>query len=612
MLISLTSNHPELFRPIIFKKDRLNIILATKSKGVDDKGSRNGLGKSTFVNLICYCLGMNVDLNEEIPKEDLPGWTFTLALEIRGRSISVTRGLDAPDDITVTGDLTGCPNLPQADMVLENGYRFKEKEWRQALCWLFFGLQPADFASEQQRTQPPEYQSLISHFIRRYFDDPVRVNRMEANVKAEMAITFLLGLDWQYLATAKELRSRDKEAEVRISAANSRMKEWKRKRESLESECRILEGKIKEAEKGLATFNTIPHAQLVEDSVEKLTEQINRLDRKIARNRRLLNSAEGSKLIKYVSFDPVVGFYNELGVTFTEKARHTLEQVADFHNSLTINREGFLQEQIDSIKTRMERDEKIREELVKRRQHAMVATEANNAFKDYVERTKSLESMKQDLIVKQDCLRQVSNGEAEKDLIAQERQKLVDQAKEAHEKLRPVWEAENEYFASLIKDLYGITDATLGITVKNKDGDCGISYKPTFPTDRSLGKKKLKAFAFDMTIFEHQKVEESGIDFMVHDSVLYESSDSRQYAKALKLVAELCEKRHLQYIGVMNSDDVDTDDFRNQMSKEEIDSYVIHRLSDDPSGKETLFGFFFPVVDENEKEEKKVDAENKS
>lgn len=597
MLIRLESNH-ESFRPVVFKRNRLNIILATKSKSGDRKGSRNGLGKSCLVSILCYCLGMNVDMENEIPRADLPGWSFTLTFEVRKRLIVVTRGLDDIDDIVVTGDLSGYPNLPQPELDVANGYKLKERDWRHLVCWLFFGLLPTDFLDGNESAKPPEYQSLISHFLRRYFDDPVRVNRTEANVRAEMAITFLLGLDWQYLASAKELRARDKEAQLKIDGANSRLKEWQSKRELLKQECRLLASKIDEAERALAQYNTIPHAQLVEESVEQLTKEINRLDRKMSRNRNLLKSAQNSQVVRYVSFDPVVRFYDELGSAFTEGAKHTLKQVKAFHDNLTVNRSGFLDAQISSLTKALADDQVKLDDLIARRQKSVDATNANSAFEDYRRRSKDLEEKKSELAVKKDCLDRLSKGEEELAVIAQERQRLVAQAREVHEKLRPIWETEDRYFADLISSLYGIKGATLGIAIKGRDSECGMSYKPTFQTDRSLGKKKMKAFAFDLTIFDHQKTGESGVDFMVHDSVLYESSDSRQYARALKIVAELCERKQLQYIGVINSDDMETDDFKKILPKEEVDKYVVHKLTDEPSGKGALFGFFFPVVEE--------------
>ena len=222
-------------------------------------------------------------------------------------------------------------------------------------------------------------------------------------------------------------------------------------------------------------------------------------------------------------------------------------------------------------------------------------------FEEYTRRTSSLAQFKEDYAVKMDCLRQLQNGEEGRRLTETERVKLVQSAQELHEKLRPIWEAEEKQFASIINQLYSdaipptnVGDTTLGIKIRKDSRDCGISYAPHFWGDRSEGKKKLKAFAFDLVILTQQKEIKTAVDFMIHDSVLYESSDSRQYAKALMLISEICAKQGVQYISVMNSDDVTTDDFKAIMPEEVVDAHVIHRLTDTLDGSQTLLGEFFP------------------
>ena len=588
------------FREITFRPNSLNIILAEKHKNTAATASRNGLGKSTFVNIICFCLGINVDLTNDLPLSELPGWKWTLEIDIQGNPYSITRGTDQPNTIFVRGNLEKCPiaGVPSDDGL---GTWYEEKAWRNVLCWYFFGLSPQDALGQNGAARPPEYQSLMSHFVRRYFDDPVRVKWSDSRVNSELAITYLLGLDWQYLAQAKELRAKDREAEEKINAARARMQEWKSKNEALETECKVLLRKIEEAEAALKKFNTTPHKLLVEDSSEALTKAISRLERKLLRNKRILESARKSKRYNYVSFEPVTEFYSELGITFTEGAKRTYEEVRSFHDKLTVNRGALLDDQIAVIEEENRQLSAELKKLEQRREKLTAALKSNDMFEEYTRRTSSLAQFKEEYAVKMDCLRQLQNGEEGRRLTETERVKLVQSAQELHEKLRPIWEAESKQFASIVNQLYSdaippanVGETTLGIKIRKDSRDCGISYAPHFWGDRSEGKKKLKAFAFDLVILAQQKEIKTAVDFMIHDSVLYESSDSRQYAKALMLVSDICTKQGVQYISVMNSDDVTTDDFKAIMSKEVVDAHVIHRLTDTLDGSQTLLGEFFP------------------
>ena len=588
------------FREITFSPNSLNIILAERHKNTAATASRNGLGKSTFVNIICVCLGMNVDTNNDLPLSELPGWKWTLEIEIRGKTYSITRGTDQPEMIYVRGDLAECPvsGVPDKD---GHGTWYEEKAWRNVLCWYFFDLSPQDALGRHDTAKPPEYQHLMSHFVRRQFDDPVRVKWSDSRVNSELAITYLLGLDWQYLAQAKELRSKDRAAEERINAAKARMQEWNRKKDALEAECKALLRKIEEAEAGLKEFNSAPHKVLVEGSDAELTKEIAKLERKLVRNKRILESARKSKTYRYVPFEPIIHFYENLGHTFTAGAKHTYEEVRSFHDKLTVNRGALLEDQITVIEEECRQISAKLRKLIQKRKELNAAIESNNLFEEYTRRTVSLAQFREEYAVKMDCLRQFQNGEEARRLAEEERIKLVQSAQELHEKLRPIWEAEEKQFASIINQLYSdaippanVGDTTLGIRIRKDSKDCGISYAPHFWGDRSEGKKKLKAFAFDLVLLTHQKEIKTAVDFMIHDSVLYESSDSRQYAKALMLVSEICEKQKVQYISVMNSDDVTTDDFKAIMSEEKVTAHVIHRLTDTLDGSQTLLGEFFP------------------
>ena len=132
------------------------------------------------------------------------------------------------------------------------------------------------------------------------------------------------------------------------------------------------------------------------------------------------------------------------------------------------------------------------------------------------------------------------------------------------------------------------------LMIKINDGsNFGISYAPHFKSDRSLGKRKLKTLGFDLTLFDHQRTSGGFIDFMVNDSVLFESSDSRQFAEALVFIYEFCTRTNSQYITVLNSDDAQTKDFTSAIAYEDLKKkYVIHTLSDaGPEG--TLLGVPF-------------------
>src|ERR1700722_16698558 len=86
-LIRLGANK-RTFHTIEFQ-DGFNLIVAERTKESTKKDSRNGLGKSTAVDILNYCLGKGG--RGQVPAvDDLAGWAFTLEAEILGAIVILT------------------------------------------------------------------------------------------------------------------------------------------------------------------------------------------------------------------------------------------------------------------------------------------------------------------------------------------------------------------------------------------------------------------------------------------------------------------------------------------------------------------------------------------
>lgn len=84
---------------------------------------------------------------------------------------------------------------------------------------------------------------------------------------------------------------------------------------------------------------------------------------------------------------------------------------------------------------------------------------------------------------------------------------------------------------------------------------------------------------------EHRK--ELRIDFLIHDSTIFDGVDPRQRAHALELAAAMSEKYGFQYICTLNSDMVPANDFSPDFDFERL---IRIRLTDTDAGG-SLLGF---------------------
>lgn len=607
MLKRLTANQ-RCFRPITFRENSLNLVIASKNGASTKTASRNGLGKSTFVNVIAFCFGLEVDTKRDLPLGELAGWEWTLTFTNGNSEYEVSRGASKPEIVRVKGDLSGCPVTGVQEAVINEGIvtSYKIGEWREVLKWLFFDLSPQQNDTDDGNGVFPGYHVLMSHFVRQNFDDPVCATPEDKRSASELAITYLLGLDWHFLAEAKDVRRMKSEADGLMSVAKVKIDQYHTDRETLRSECDRIEQEIKAAEKALDNFDTVPQAKLVEGSLYEYAVKIAALDRQIVTKSRLLTSARETQHSKVVPTEPMVKFYEEIGLAFSEEAKKkTLDEVRRFHLKLTQNRDSLIEKQIELLELELLSLRKERDAVNARRIELAASINAKAALEDYHRRVNALNIQKEELCKKREGLELHDQGAEIREKAEKRRKELIAAAREALEKLKEKIAEEESLFRGIIERLYAgaippenATETTLGIEIRDKKDNFGITYRPQFWGDRSGGKNRLKCFAFDMVILNEQPWIGSNVRFMVHDSVLYDSSDSRQIANALKFVSELCERKGLQYICTINSDDISNDDFSGIFPEDELKKYVIRELDDDPSGANKFLGQNYPVKPE--------------
>ena len=100
MIHSIKCDKPS-FKAIHFKQG-FNVILAERTKESSKKDSRNGLGKSTLIEIIHFCLGGKK--GETLNKHQLNDWTFTMEIDLVGKKYSISRNTSDANKIFIEGD----------------------------------------------------------------------------------------------------------------------------------------------------------------------------------------------------------------------------------------------------------------------------------------------------------------------------------------------------------------------------------------------------------------------------------------------------------------------------------------------------------------------------
>ena len=105
----------------------------------------------------------------------------------------------------------------------------------------------------------------------------------------------------------------------------------------------------------------------------------------------------------------------------------------------------------------------------------------------------------------------------------------------------------------------------------------------------SVGIGNMVIFCFDLTIAVLAHRAGRAPDFLVHDSHLFDGVDERQIARALTLAREVMAEEGMQYIAMLNSDDLQKAERRGFNSEGSI---IEPRLTD-ARADGGLFGFRF-------------------
>ena len=227
MIHEITANQTS-FRPIRLKPG-LNVILADRTEGSSRRDTRNGLGKSTLVEIIHFCLGAQIRSGRGLAIPALAEWAFTMDVSLADERITVTRALAEPNIVTVSGLGEDWSDIPQVNLMGERS--FTQMQWRAFLGKALFSL-PTTKAPKYN----PSFRSLISYFVRRghhAFGDPFSHFRNQRTWDVQLHVALLLGLEWNHAVQWQRIKDRDTDLKEPPQARGRRrraLRRWQHRR----------------------------------------------------------------------------------------------------------------------------------------------------------------------------------------------------------------------------------------------------------------------------------------------------------------------------------------------------------------------------------------------
>lgn len=557
------------FKKIQFNKG-INIILAEGDDNTEN--SRNGLGKTTLVHIIHFCLGGTPN-KKYLPEDTFNDWEFTISIDISNEKIYAKRSFNEKSIIIVEGNFSKFPLKPTYSEEKEI-YFYTLNEWKEVLGTSLLGLK-----NEKEFRFKPTFRKVISYFIRRDEDikkSPFKTSSTHKNIDVIDCTSFCVGLDWKLMSKYKEYGDEIK----RLNENFSNLKSIHGSKGQLVPEMNRLKKDLTKIKEDLDNYKVHESYRQIEKSADILSKEIQELVEKTIFLNKKIDIYEESIKEETIDDINVEEIYNEINFYFPENVKKTLRESKEFHKNIIFNRTNFLKTEIQSIKNDLSL---INQEIeIKSDKKAGYMDILNNfgALNEYNNMQKYYTEQKSEYELIVNIIKQF-------DEITNKKNKLKVKLLELESRFQINYDENINHLNSLI-DIFSDNSSYLYDVPGDLIIECsekGFEYNVDIPRINSTGKTKMIVLCYDLMLLENF-VGYNYIDFLIHDSNIFDGVDSRQYASALNLIYEKTTKFDMQYICMLNSDSIpDNLNFN-------IEDHVVLELNDN-SIEGTLLGFEF-------------------
>ena len=579
MIRSVRSNKAT-FRPVKFEPG-FNVVLADRTDKSSQKDSRNGAGKSLLVEIIHFCLGGSAGTS--LKKKELRDWRFTLDLQLGGKDVSVTRGLDHPNKVEVTGDIAFVPTdvlLP----ITGGSFQMKTSEWSRSLGAVVFGLPP----DEKPQPFTPRFRSLFPFFARSgrdAFSSPFRHNRQTKVGEQQISNSFLLGLGWDYARQWQLLRERDTLLKVYKQASEAGIAQLvSGSLGELEAERVRLDQSAKRTEDNLRAFKVHPEYDHIEEQASALTRQIHGLANQNVTDGRLLEHYRRSVSEESGTADTdranktLEEAYREAGVVLPDLVKKRLDDVKQFHHALVRGRRDFLSTEVERLEREIVKRKQEIVELDGHRASFMQVLETHGALAEY-NRLQALRQEAQNKLaevgrrIKQ--LKELDQGRSqlkiELETLRQKTRQDLEDRSSAKEKAISLFNANSE----------ALYDAPGNLIIEV--GKNGYHFEVEIQRTGATGIENMKVFCYDLTLTQLWTEKPNHPGLLLHDSPMFDGVDERQKAAAWARAKAESERLGFQYICMVNTDDIPEKDVMGGLDMRDP-SLIRATLTDQPDG----------------------------
>jgi uncharacterized protein YydD (DUF2326 family) len=561
------------FKNLSDLKPGLNVLLAQKTEGASTKQTRNRAGKTSFVELVHFLTGSEAGPESIFRASEITDYLFGMDFDLALSRTQVER----------------CGNT-KAKIFAETASGAKIKlsatEWCSFLGERMFGLSSLEAAGGK----PPSFRSLFAYFVRRQasgaFMTPEKQASMQGTGDMQMALMFLLGLDWQIARDWQAVRDREKTLdELKKAAGTGAFGSIIGKAADLRTQLTVQEARHKKLHFEIESFQVLAEYHELEVESSILTSQLNELANANTIDFSAIRELESALTLEIPpDLEELQAVYQEAGVALPGLVKRRYEDVKSFHESVVRNRKDYLFGELEAAKLRVELRDGKKAQLDQRRGEILGILKSHGALEQFLKlqgELGRLESVVESLRRRYEAAEQLEGSKNELEI---ERNRLTIRLRrdfaEQKDRLAEAIVAFEETSQRLYESAGSMTvDDTIN----------GPVFKFPMQGERSKGIKNMQIFCFDMMLMRLCCKRRIGPGFLIHDSHLFDGVDGRQVISALRLGSEIAQELGFQYIVTMNEDDA----FKETIEGFDLNDYVLTTRLTDATEDGGLFGIRF-------------------
>lgn len=575
MIVEITSTL-ESFRPLKFKSG-LNILLAERHESSGARETRNGTGKTSFIELVHYLLSDKRNGDDDFHKPQIVGSEFRGVFAENGSTFTIAKTSD-----------------PRTDILKKDGQDITPKNLRKDLALRWFGLRPEDSTP----VYAPKFGALLAYFVRKErnggFASPIQNSTSQQSWDSQVNLSYLLGFDWRLPQQLQLKKDQKKDADTLAKMVkNGFLTDGALDVNKMQARLDLLDAEIEAKRREVTSASVVDGYRSHEVTANQLTSRIRDLNEENLEDLDLVESIDFAlQEVEDASIVDVRSMYAEVGIFFSDQVKKRFEQVEAFHRQVAKNREAHLKRERRNAAERLAQRKNEINDLQINLTDKLALLRSGMA----IERLTYLQSDLNRLEAEQADLRQqlprFRDIEEDRKRLAREISDLVDLIGQDVLEREGPRKAAVQIFAEMSQFLY---DEPGQLIIGKSKGVGGLSIETDIVGKKSGGKNHMQVFCFDWLLVESSIRNDRFPGFLIHDSHIFDGVDGRQIGLALSLAKAKCDALGVQYVVAMNSDDLQKIRSEEEVSGEEIfdpSAFIMPtRLSDDPSGG--LFGIRF-------------------